>query len=100
MLNIARKLFGSSNDREIKRMRPIVDQINALEPDFVELDDAALAQKTVEFRERHENGDQRERRALFGSDPSEHRRPQSRLAASLRPSEDPPFDLDSFPVKF
>ena len=57
MLNIARKLFGSSNDREIKRMRPIVDQINALEPDFVELDDAALAQKTVEFRERHENGE-------------------------------------------
>jgi preprotein translocase subunit SecA len=57
MLNIARKLFGSSNDREVKRMRPIVDQINALEPDFQGLDDAALAQKTVEFRERHENGE-------------------------------------------
>ncbi|WP_375548340.1 preprotein translocase subunit SecA [Oceanicaulis alexandrii] len=57
MLNIARKLFGSSNDREVKRMRPIVDRINALEPDFQGLDDTALAQKTVEFRERHENGE-------------------------------------------
>ena len=57
MLNIARKLFGSTNDREVKRMRPIVDQINALEPDFVGLDDAALVQKTTEFRDRHEKGE-------------------------------------------
>ena len=57
MLNIARKLFGSANDREIKRMRPIVERINALEPEFVDLDDTALAAKTAEFRKRHENGE-------------------------------------------
>jgi preprotein translocase subunit SecA len=57
MLNIARKLFGSSNDRVVKRMRPTVEKINALEPDFEALDDTQLAAKTVEFRERFDNGE-------------------------------------------
>jgi len=57
MLNIARKLFGSANDREVKRMRPLVERINGLEPQFVDLDDAALAAKTDEYRQRHEDGE-------------------------------------------
>ncbi|XBQ14788.1 MAG: preprotein translocase subunit SecA [Oceanicaulis sp.] len=57
MLNIARKLFGSSNDRAVKKMRSTVERINALEPEFEALDDAGLVAKTKEFRERHENGE-------------------------------------------
>ena len=57
MLDLARKLFGSSNDRIIKKMRPTVEKINALEPEFEALDDDALAAKTAEFRERVENGE-------------------------------------------
>jgi preprotein translocase subunit SecA len=57
MLNFTRKLFGSSNDRVVKRMRPLVEKINALEPDFVALDDDQLKAKTVEFRERHAAGE-------------------------------------------
>ncbi len=57
MLNFTRKLFGSSNDRVVKRMRPLVEKINALEPDFVALDDDQLKAKTAEFRERHAAGE-------------------------------------------
>ncbi|MFP4518622.1 MAG: preprotein translocase subunit SecA [Oceanicaulis sp.] len=57
MLNIARKLFGSSNDRTVKKMRPTVERINALEPDFEALDDDQLKAKTAEFRERFERGE-------------------------------------------
>lgn len=57
MLNFTRKLFGSSNDRVVKRMRPQVEKINALEPDFVALDDDQLKAKTAEFRERHAAGE-------------------------------------------
>ncbi|MCP2679173.1 preprotein translocase subunit SecA [Maricaulaceae bacterium NA33B04] len=57
MLDLARKLFGSANDRTVKRMRPTVEKINALEPEFEALDDAQLAAKTAEFRERYEGGE-------------------------------------------
>jgi preprotein translocase subunit SecA len=48
---IARKLFGSSNDRRIRSYNPRVDAINALEPQMKALSDEALRAKTVEFRE-------------------------------------------------
>ncbi|MCQ4632753.1 preprotein translocase subunit SecA [Shinella sp. BE166] len=48
---IARKLFGSSNDRRIRSYKPRVDAINALEPEMKALSDEALRAKTVEFRE-------------------------------------------------
>ena len=57
MLNIARKLFGTANDRFVKKMKPAVERINALEPEFEALDDAALASKTAEFRDRHDKGE-------------------------------------------
>ncbi|GMG86655.1 preprotein translocase subunit SecA [Biformimicrobium ophioploci] len=54
---VFRAVFGSKNDREIKRMRRIVKRINELEESYSALDDAALKAKTAEFRERHEKGE-------------------------------------------
>ncbi|MGA2891790.1 MAG: preprotein translocase subunit SecA [Xanthobacteraceae bacterium] len=47
---VARKLFGSSNDRRIRAYRPRVDEINALEPEIEALSDEALRARTEEFR--------------------------------------------------
>ena len=49
---LARAVFGTSNDRALKSYQRRVPQINALEPAIAALDDAALAAKTVAFRER------------------------------------------------
>ncbi|MBI5558192.1 MAG: preprotein translocase subunit SecA [Deltaproteobacteria bacterium] len=51
------KFFGSRNDRVLKKIQPLVERINRLEPDMQKLDDAALAAKTVEFRGRLEQGE-------------------------------------------
>ena len=58
MLNaIAKKVFGSRNDRVIRRMRKAVVQINALEETVQGLRDAELRGKTDEFRDRYHNGE-------------------------------------------
>ncbi|WOJ94945.1 preprotein translocase subunit SecA [Congregibacter variabilis] len=58
MINSAlKKVFGTRNDRELKRMRKVVRQINALEEGMQALDDQALAAKTGEFRERLSAGE-------------------------------------------
>ncbi len=58
MLNkVLTKVFGSKNDRELKRIQPQVDRISKLEPQMQELDDTALAAKTEEFKERLANGE-------------------------------------------
>ena len=49
---ILKKIFGSKNERELKRMAPLVDAINVLEPEYRALSDAGLRAKTAEFRER------------------------------------------------
>ena len=49
--NIAKKIFGSSNDRRLKTYRPKVAAIAAIEPELVKLTDEQLAHRTVEFRE-------------------------------------------------
>ena len=54
---IAKKVFGTPNDRKIKATRPLVAAINALEPEFQALDDAGLKAKTAEFRERFQKGE-------------------------------------------
>ncbi|EFL87961.1 preprotein translocase subunit SecA [Ahrensia sp. R2A130] len=54
---LARKLFGSENDRVVKKYQPRVDAINALEDEMKALDDAALAAKTEAFRDRLEAGE-------------------------------------------
>lgn len=53
---IARKLFGSSNDRRVRAYRPIVDQINTLEAELTGLSDADLVARTDQFREQIANG--------------------------------------------
>jgi preprotein translocase subunit SecA len=49
---IKEKIFGNHNDRELKRLLPIVEQINDFEPQIKELPDQALKEKTREFRKR------------------------------------------------
>jgi preprotein translocase subunit SecA len=57
MINaILTRIVGTKNERELKRIRPVVSQIGAFEPALRELSDAALAAKTVEFRERLAKG--------------------------------------------
>jgi preprotein translocase subunit SecA len=54
--NIGNKLFGSANERRIKRYRPTVEAINALEPEFERLSDDELRAKTEEFRKQIADG--------------------------------------------
>ena len=51
------KLFGSHTDRELKRIYPIVDKIEALEPQFQALSDEELRAKTEEFKQRYQGGE-------------------------------------------
>jgi len=51
------KIFGSKNQREIKKLSKVVDRINAFESDIQALSDEALKAKTIEFRERFEQGE-------------------------------------------
>ena len=53
---VARKLFGSSNDRRVRKYQPRVDAINAMENEIAALSDDALRARTVEFRKELENG--------------------------------------------
>ncbi|MBP5215898.1 MAG: preprotein translocase subunit SecA [Alphaproteobacteria bacterium] len=54
---IARKIFGSANDRFVKKQYKTVNQINNMEPDFIKLSDEELKAKTEEFRARLKNGE-------------------------------------------
>ena len=53
---VARKLFGSSNDRRIRTYRPRVDAINALEPELEQLSDEALRARTDAFKKQLADG--------------------------------------------
>ncbi len=57
ILNFLTKLFGSRNERELKRLMPIVDAVNAFEPKMKAMDDSELTNQTVLFRERLEQGE-------------------------------------------
>jgi preprotein translocase subunit SecA len=52
----AQAIFGSANDRQVKRFRPRVDAINALEPELKKLSDEALRSRTADFRQQIANG--------------------------------------------
>jgi len=54
--NIARKVFGTTNDRRVKPYRSKVEAINALEPEIAALSDDALRARTAEFKAQVENG--------------------------------------------
>src|SRR2546426_272408 len=51
------KVVGTQNERELKRLRPIVAQVNALEPGVTALSDEQLRAKTAEFKQRVANGE-------------------------------------------
>ncbi len=51
------RVFGNSNERQIRRMRPLVARISGLEPAMQALDDEALKAKTAEFRDRLKKGE-------------------------------------------
>lgn len=57
MLGLVKKIFGDTNERDVKRLRKTVDIINGLEPEFAALSDEALQGKTDEFRARIEKGE-------------------------------------------
>jgi preprotein translocase subunit SecA len=57
LTQILNLIFGSKNDREIKALMPIVQRINALEPELIPLSDQALADKTQTFKKRLAGGE-------------------------------------------
>jgi len=54
---VIKGVFGSKNERELRRMAPVVDTINNLEPKFQALSDEELKGKTAEFKERLAKGE-------------------------------------------
>ena len=54
---LSRKVFGSPNDRIVKSVRPMVAQINALEPEFKALSDEGLKAKTADLQKRAQAGE-------------------------------------------
>ncbi|MBY0050758.1 preprotein translocase subunit SecA [Brevibacillus agri] len=58
MLGLVKKIFGDSNEREVKKMFKRVEAINALEPSIAALSDEQLREKTAEFKARLAQGEQ------------------------------------------
>ncbi|MGO8945291.1 MAG: preprotein translocase subunit SecA [Syntrophobacteraceae bacterium] len=58
IVGVLKKIFGSANERELKKLVPIVDEINSFEPEIRKLSDDQLKGKTAEFRQRLENGEE------------------------------------------
>src|SRR5690242_4385506 len=54
--NVIKKMFGTSHEREIKRLRPRVARINELEPAWKKLSDVELRNKTAAFKQKLDNG--------------------------------------------
>jgi len=57
LLGIFKRFLGDNNEKEIKRMRAIVDQINSYEEELTELSDSSLVKNTEKFKERLANGE-------------------------------------------
>lgn len=57
LIKLLTKVFGSRNDRTLRRMQKVVDVINRMEPDIEKLTDTELRAKTDEFRERLAKGE-------------------------------------------
>ena len=52
LTHLSRKIFGSKNERELKRMRPVVDDVNALEEEFAKKSDVELRALIPQWKER------------------------------------------------
>ncbi|UNU72775.1 preprotein translocase subunit SecA [Moraxella nasovis] len=57
LVKVISSVIGTKNDRELKRMRKVVNAINAFEPAILVLSDDELRQKTAEFKARYQNGE-------------------------------------------
>ncbi len=57
MFGLLETLFGTKNDRELRRIEPYLKTINSLEPSFSKLSDEELKEKTNEFRNRYQTGE-------------------------------------------
>jgi len=57
MFDWTKKIFGDPDEKELKRLQPIVEKINSYEPDILKLNDEELKNKTPEFRERLDKGE-------------------------------------------
>ncbi len=57
IVNFLTKLFGSKNERELKKLDPVVEEINALEPRIQAMSDEQLRAQTFLFKERFEKGE-------------------------------------------
>ena len=56
LTNLTKRIFGDANERELKKLQPLVQRINELEPRWQKLTDEELAGKTAEFKQKLENG--------------------------------------------
>jgi preprotein translocase subunit SecA len=56
-MSVLTRILGDPNQRELKRLQPLVNQINSLEPEYERLSDSDLRAKTAEFRTRLDNGE-------------------------------------------
>ncbi len=56
-MSLISKIFGDANEKYIKKLDPIINGINLLEPEFQKLSDVGLKEKTVEFKERLGKGE-------------------------------------------
>ena len=56
-MSMFQKVFGTHSEREVKRIKPLVDKIEALRPTMQALSDEDLRNKTTEFKERLSNGE-------------------------------------------
>jgi preprotein translocase subunit SecA len=54
VMTLLRKVFGTKNERELKRLWPIIEQVNSLEPQIADLSDSQLKEKTEQFKRRLE----------------------------------------------
>ena len=57
MVSMIGKILGDSSERVAKKFRPIVEEINSLEPELAKLSDGQLGAKTQEFKARLEGGE-------------------------------------------
>ena len=55
--NLGKMIFGSSNERELSKLKPIVQKVNDLEKEMTSLNHDQLIQKTIEFKERIGKGE-------------------------------------------
>ena len=56
-MGLMQKLFGTHSENELKRIYPIVDAVEALEPEMQKLSDSELKDKTREFKSRLASGE-------------------------------------------